>query len=125
MKSGNTIRIKDAKQKRWSLFSVLSGYFKLDGLFGEGLPTRYLPQALFISLLAIIYIYNTHMADRMARNIDKLTLEVEDLRADFTTLKSEYMVQSKRSEISKRVAPIGLELSKEPPFKILVDKNEY
>jgi cell division protein FtsL len=121
----NTIRIKEGKQGKWSLFSAISTNFKLEGLFEEGLPTRFLPKVLFIALLAVVYIWNSHMADKMVRQIDKLSVEVEDLRADFTTLKSNYMVQSKRSEVKKRVESLGLEESKEPPYKIIVKKGEY
>ena len=51
--------------------------------------------------------------------------EVEDLRADFTTLKSEYMFASKQSEVARKVKKIGLQESRIPPYKIVVNEEEY
>jgi hypothetical protein len=56
------------------------------------------------------------------RSISQLEREVEDLRADYTTLKSDYMFASKQAEISRRVARLGLYESKQPPQKILMPK---
>jgi hypothetical protein len=51
--------------------------------------------------------------------------EVEDLRADVTTLEAEYMFSSKQSEVAKNVKTLGLEESKQPPYKIVIDESEY
>ncbi len=82
----------------WSVFTLLERVTRMDGLFREGLPVRYLPHVLFVMFLILVYIGNTHYATRMNRAIQKLKLETEDLRADYTTLKSDYMEASKQSE---------------------------
>jgi hypothetical protein len=104
----------------WSLFSLLDRFTGLDGLFREGLPVRYLPKLLFGMLLVLLYIGNTHYGNRMNRNIQRLKQETEDLRADYTTLKSDYMEASKQSEVARKVAAIGLIESSSPPFRIAV-----
>lgn len=104
----------------WSLFSLLDRFTGLDGLFREGLPVRYLPKLLFVMLLTLLYIGNTHYGNRMNRNIQRLKQETEDLRADYTTLKSDYMEASKQSEVARKVAAIGLVESSSPPFRITV-----
>jgi len=112
------------RQGSGSIFSFLDK--KLGGdKTGEGLPVHYLPYILFFVALAIFYIGNSHYADKTIRKIDKLQQEVEDLRADYTTLKSEYMFASKQSEVAKQVKKLGLVESQEPPFKIVVEKGEY
>jgi hypothetical protein len=50
---------------------------------------------------------------------------VEDLRADFTTLKADVMFSSKQSEVARRVKPLGLKESVKPPYKIIVEDGEY
>jgi outer membrane murein-binding lipoprotein Lpp len=40
------------------------------------------------------------MQRRATRKIDKLQTEVEDLRADYTTLKADIMYASKQSEVA-------------------------
>ena len=111
---------RDAKRSSWSLFSLLDRFTSLDGLFREGLPVRYLPKLLFVMLLTLLYIGNTHYGNRMNRNIQRLKQETEDLRADYTTLKSDYMEASKQSEVARKVAAIGLVESSSPPFRINV-----
>jgi len=104
----------------WSLFSLLDRVTSVDGLFREGLPVRFLPHLLFIMLLTLLYIGNTHYGNRMNRNIQRLKQETEDLRADYTTLKSDYMEASKQSEVARKVAAFGLVESSSPPFRISV-----
>ncbi|MFC6225185.1 FtsL-like putative cell division protein [Hymenobacter artigasi] len=109
-----------APRSSWSLFSLLDRATSVDGLFREGLPVRFLPHLLFIMLLVLLYIGNTHYGNRMNRNIQRLKQETEDLRADYTTLKSDYMEASKQSEVARKVAAIGLVESSSPPFRITV-----
>jgi hypothetical protein len=104
----------------WSLFSLLDRFTGFDSFFEEGLPVKYLPKILFVMLLTLIYIGNTHYGNRMNRNIQRLKLETEDLRADYTTLSSDYMEASKQSEVARKVAAIGLVESSSPPFRIVV-----
>jgi hypothetical protein len=57
----------------------------------------------------------------MIRKIEKLQQEVEDVRADVTTLEAEFMLSSKQSEVAKKIAPLGIVEIDEPPIKIIVD----
>jgi hypothetical protein len=102
------------------LFSLLDRVTSVDGLFREGLPVRFLPHLLFVMLLTLLYIGNTHYGNRMNRSIHRLKQETEDLRADYTTLKSDYMEASKQSEVARKVAAFGLVESSSPPFRISV-----
>lgn len=90
-----------------------------------GVPVKYLPKVAFVVALGIVYVWNSHYAEKANRKIDKLETEVEDLRADVTTLEADYMYSSKQSEVAKKVETLGLEESKQPPYKIVVDKSEY
>lgn len=125
---GNTYKIPQQKEKEakktsagGSVFSALDKLIKLDHLFEKGIPIEYLPKVLFCTVLVIIYIANGHFAERNARKIEKLKQEVEDLRADYITMKSDYMYESKQSEIAKRAATMGIYESDVPPTKILVE----
>ena len=63
--------------------------------------------------------------DKLVRKIAKMKVEVNDLRADYTTLKAELMFKSKQSEVAKEVQSIGLEESMVPPQKIDLEEIEY
>jgi len=124
--AGNNFRIKGSEnQKGKSFFGWLSGLIKRDSNFEENFPVRYLPKVAFAVLIGVIYVWNSHYAERTVREINKLETEVEDLRADVTTLEADYMFSSKQSEGAKKVKAIGLEESKEPPYKIAKDGSEY
>ncbi|MBS1951657.1 MAG: hypothetical protein OJF59_001696 [Cytophagales bacterium] len=117
----NEVRVKPSKEGK-SAFSGFEKKLKLESYFEEGFPVQYLPKILFVVFLGLVYISNTHYADQTTRAIEKAETEVEDLRADFTTLKADVMFASKQSEVARRVKPLGLEESVHPPFKIMVDK---
>lgn len=108
-----------------SLFSNLEKRLKLDSYFEAGYPIQHLPKILFIMMLGLIYISNSHYAEKTVRKINAVQSEVEDLRADFTTLKADLMFASKQSEVARKVKTMGLEESQNPPIKIVVAKNEY
>ena len=65
------------------------------------------------------------MPEKTVRRIDHVQSEVEDLRADYTTLKSDLMFASKQSEVARKVKVIGLRESLNPPTKVIVDSSEY
>lgn len=122
----NNFRIKgNENQKGKSFFGWLSGLIKRDSILDENFPVRYLPKVVFAVLIGVIYVWNSHYAERKVREINKLETEVEDLRADVTTLEADYMFSSKQSEVARKVKVIGLEESKEPPYKIVADESEY
>ncbi|WP_347156474.1 FtsL-like putative cell division protein [Pontibacter chitinilyticus] len=129
----NAVRVKPAeeppkpqpKARSFSLFSLLDKYANVDFLFEEGVPLKYMPHVLFLTAMALFYIGNTHFAEKTIRKIDKVKAETEDLRADYTTLKSEYMEASKQSEVARNVAPLGLIESSSPPYQVIVPADEY
>lgn len=117
--------VKHPKRKRASVFSFIEEKLKLDFAFEQGLPVRYLPYILFFTALGIFYIGNGHYGEKAIRKIDVLQVEVENLRADYTSMKAAYMFASKQSEVARKVEPFGLYESSTPPFKIIVEKGEY
>jgi hypothetical protein len=119
----NTFKIGDEEKKGSSVFSKMEGMVNLEGLFEDGLPVKYLPKIMYVVVLIIFYIGNNHYAEKTIRKIDKTKIAVEDLRADYTTLKANYMFASKQSEVAKRVTSIGLKESMKPPYKIIIAKN--
>jgi hypothetical protein len=69
---------------------------------------KQVPFFLFLSLLAVLYIYNGHHADKTIRRINKLSKEVKELKYEYTAVKSKVLYQSKQSELIKAVEPLGL-----------------
>lgn len=118
-------RSKDNQGEGSSIFSGLEKRIRLESYFEEGFPVKYLPKILFVLLLSLIYISNTHYAEKTLRKINQTQTDVEDIRADYTTLKADLMFASKQSEVARRVKALGLKESSNPPYKIVVEKSEY
>jgi hypothetical protein len=108
-----------------SVFSGLESKLKLETYFEEGFPVQYVPKIVFVMVLGLLYIGNTHHAEKTVRNINNIQAEVEDLRADYTTLKSDLMFSSKQSEVARKVKMYDLKESLIPPHKIVVPEGEY
>lgn len=108
-----------------SVFSGLEKKLKLETYFEEGFPVQNIPKIVFVMFLCLFYIGNTHYAEKTVRKISHVRAEVEDLRADYTTMKADLMYASKQSEVARKVSQFGLEESLEPPHKITIEKGEY
>lgn len=73
---------------------------------------------LFLSVLAVLYIANGHMADKTIRRINSINNELKELQFTYKTLKSELMYKTEESQIVKLVDPMGLKISNEMPERI-------
>jgi hypothetical protein len=110
----NKFKIKGKTEGgRNSIFSLFEKLINIDSV-----PVRYIPQIIFVSLMGIIYIGNSHYTEKTIKRIARLQVEVEELRADYTSSKADYMIESKQSEVAKKIVDLGLEESMKPPFKI-------
>jgi len=69
---------------------------------------RQIPFFLFLTALAVLYIYNGHYADKTIRDINKTARDVKELQYEYKTVKSEVMFRSQQSELVKAVEPLGL-----------------
>lgn len=81
------------------------------------------PFFLFLSFLAVVYIYNGHYADNNAREINKVGRELKELQYEYKTVKSEVMFRSKQSELARAVEPLGLKELTDPPVIMIETEN--
>lgn len=75
-----------------------------------------IPYFLFISTLAVVYIYNGHYSDKTIKDINKTRQELKELQYEYKSVKSEVMFRSKQSELAKAVEPLGLKELVQPPM---------
>jgi Bacteriodetes cell division protein (FtsL-like) len=75
-----------------------------------------IPFFLFLAALAVIYIYNGHYADKLARKISTTEKHIKELEYEYKTIKSEVIFRSKASELIKAVEPLGLKELTAPPI---------
>jgi hypothetical protein len=85
---------------------------------------RNLPFIFFIAIIGIVYIANAHYAEKNVREIDQIEKQLNELRWEYMTTKSQLEFISKQSEVAKMVAPGGLKELREPPKKIVPKEHE-
>ncbi len=104
--------IKQIKTKRASLKAVRNN------LAGGQWITKNLNFFLFLSVLAVLYIANGHMADKTIRNINKAQNDIKELQYEYKTIKSEVMFKSQEAEMVKATEKLGLKISKDVPTRL-------
>ncbi len=85
---------------------------------------HYVPFALFLGVLAVVYIANGHYADDTIRKTAKARTELKHLQYEYKTLQAELMYRSNESELVKAVAPLGLKPLTEPPVTIITEQKK-
>lgn len=81
------------------------------------------PYFIFLAVLAVMYIYNGHYADKTIREINKTARELKELQYEYKSVKGDVLFRSRQSELIEAVKPLGLkELTTEPV--ILIDSNK-
>jgi hypothetical protein len=85
-------------------------------LFNYQWIVKNIPYFLFISVLAVLYIYNGHYSDNTIKDINKTSKELKELQYEYKSMKSEVMFRSKQSELAKAVEPLGLKELVQPPM---------
>src|SRR5215212_2643901 len=84
---------KKYRWKRWLNYSAI---------------VKQIPFFIFLALLAVVYIYNGHYADKTIREISKTERELKELQYEYKTVKGDVLFKSKQSELVKAVEPLGL-----------------
>ncbi len=104
--------------------SVVAFFRKLftEGVVSKEVATAMLPFLIFLCVLVMIYIGNSHMAVTNIRKIDKLNKEVTELSWEYKSLKADLMFKSKLTEVAKKVDTLGIKELIEPPKKIVVNR---
>ena len=85
-------------------------------VFNYNRIVKNIPFFLFLAVLAILYIYNGHHADKLVRKIAVTEKNIKELEYEYKTVKSDLIFRSKASELIKAVEPLGLKESKLPPM---------
>ena len=74
-----------------------------------------IPFFLFLTILAVLYIYNGHHADKQILKINNTERKIKELEYEYKTIKSDVIFRSKASELIKVVEPLGLKELTQPP----------
>ena len=122
------MRRKDRKQRREnkpkgdsgvkSMWSVLGGSFLVKETFKKQFPFM-----VTVTVLLMVLITNTYIAESRTRKIAEQTRKLNDLHVEYIQLKSEIMQASKQSVLSRKLSGLGIKAPMEPVKRINVNEN--
>jgi hypothetical protein len=101
--------------------SPMEMLFNIDSLTGGQMPIELVKRITFVAGLIIIYIYYTMLAEGRMHQIVETKQQLEEIRADYTTQKADYMKVGKQSYLAIAMRRYGLEVSLTPPIKVVAD----
>ena len=101
------------------MWNVLGGSFLIKESF-----IRQFPFVVTITLMLMVLITNTYIAESRTRDIADTTKKLNDLHVEYIQLKSEIMQASKQSVLSKNLSGIGIKALMEPTKRINVVDNQ-
>ncbi len=92
--------------------------FEWKRVFNHQWVVKNIPFFLFLAFLAVLYIYNGHLADKLSRRTGQTEKHIKELEYEYKTIKSEVIFRSKASELAKAVEPLGLKELTKPPVML-------
>jgi hypothetical protein len=108
------------KSQGRGLFSLLDRLFDMNRVLGGTLPVDYLPHLLWATFLTLIYIGCSNNADHLILKTEDTRRRIAEKRAEYISLKSSFMKESKQSEVAKRVEKLQLKENQIAPRKIII-----
>jgi hypothetical protein len=79
---------------------------------------------VFLFMLALLMIANTHRFEQKVFRIAKMTNEVKELRSEFVDKRSELMKLKMESTVTEKMAVKGILPASVPPVKVIIKKKE-
>ena len=95
--------------------------FYVDRLAPENLLVTSWRLVLFVVILAVIVVYSSHKVDQKVILINKLKLELKDLRSKHIDMRTTLMTLSKTTNVAEEVEKNGLLYSSDAPYKIKIE----
>ncbi len=103
----------------------------MDKVFGdkvpgleERVPVKYFYYFAWVVMLLVIYERIGFESESYVRNSIKLKKEVDDLRAEYTSIHAEYMKGKRQSVVIEKMREVGLEENLTPPKKIIIPRED-
>ena len=119
--SAESPNVNQKKARRNWLYDALdfSIWFDQKSLF------KSIPFLLYLAVLAMIYIANSHYAEKNMRDLDDLDKQMNQLRWEYMSDQADLENMSKQSQLSGKVSGLGLKTLSQPPFILMKNKNEH
>ncbi len=74
---------------------------------------------LFVFGIGLLYIANSHFAEKQTRKLEALTTEIKELKSEAMTINAQLCRMKKQSELKKNLEHKGIQSLKDIPFKVV------
>jgi len=101
------------------VMDVLGGSFLVRERF-----VKQFPFMVVVTVLLMVLITNTYIAEEKNREIVRTTKQLNDLQVEYIQLKSAIMQASKQSVLSKKLNGTGIKDPTTPVMRINIDENQ-
>lgn len=109
-------QVAKEQPRKSSLFkSVLDG-----SVFQRKKVVRQLPFLVLLTVLGVLYIFNSNYTDRTIIEMNRTKRKLQELRFNYVTTKAGVMYLSRQSTLNKTLQPRGIKESVIPPYKIII-----
>lgn len=117
---GKKKRSKRGSNKRARTFmSVIGGTFLIREAFAKQFPFM-----VYVTVLLMIIITNTYIAEDTTRQIAATTKKLSDLHVEYVQLRSSIMQASKQSVLARKLGDSGIKESVDPLRRISYTNDE-
>lgn len=96
---------------------------KRRGGISMGVVDDYIKFMLFLAAIGLVYIWNSHHAERQVKTMESYRVEVKRLKSNYLLKESTLSAGTRLSEIQQIVDTIGLRTLDEPAYKIISTHN--
>jgi hypothetical protein len=110
-KSVNTMKEKEMQETGYPI-NIKKFFVSQQGLVNN------IPFFIYLSFLAVMYIYNGHQAEKTIKDISKTSRELKELQYEFKMIRKDWMFQTQQSEIVKMIEPHGIKEILEAPINL-------
>lgn len=83
----------------------------------------YLRFVIFLCVIGLLYVWNSHYAERQVKMVESLEVQVESLKARYLLKQSTLSAGTRLSEIKDVVDTLGLRPQNEPVFRLVRGKT--
>ena len=80
---------------------------------------KYLRYLIFIVCIGLVYVWNSHYAEKQLKREDDLKREISEAKAEFRTIHARLSSGTRKSVISAKVDTLGLKVLDTPPYKLV------
>ena len=83
---------------------------------------RYVRYVIFLVVVGLAYIWNSHVAEKQVKQENKLRKEIADAKAEYKTMHARLSAGTRKPVIAAKVDSLGLEATSRNTFKLMRDQ---